>query len=132
MDFLDPSSSGFQAAESLKHFIKEDNLVKFRVAVISTKEMSSRAQKSFSKKDQKFKLKKTILDKECFVEVYDLKRLKDIEQSGDQAEPVVDFLKIGEPIKALPANNRRSADVDSYLCIMPATVLIYKEYGKGY
>ena len=132
LDFLDPSSSGFQAAESLKHFIKEDNLVKFRVAVISTKEMSSRAQKSFSKKDQKFKLKKTILDKECFVEVYDLKRLKDIEQSGDQAEPVdVDFLKIGEPIKALPANIG-DPDVDSYLCIMPATVLsdLYEEYGQ--
>ena len=132
LDHLDPASSGYQTAQSLKHCMGEDNLVRFRIAVLTSKSMSARTQRGLSKKDQKFKLKREIADKECLVEIYDLKRFKDIEESGDVAEPVnVNFDDIGGPLKALPANAGEQL-VDSYLCIMPGETLsnLYDEYGQ--
>ena len=63
----------------------------------------------------------------------DLANNYDVETTtlGEYLNDEVDFLKIGEPIKALPANIG-DPDVDSYLCIMPATILsdLYEEYGQ--
>ena len=132
LDYLEESSEGYQAASSIKMFMNEPNIVKFRVAVLTSKVLSSRAQKDFSKKDQKFKLNRKIIDKECFLEVYDLKRFRDIEVSGEESEPVdVNLIEMGGALKALPANIGEP-EVDSYLCVMPGQILsnLYEEYGQ--
>tara|TARA_B100000989_G_C19531882_1_gene470515 strand:+ start:5753 stop:7909 length:2157 start_codon:yes stop_codon:yes gene_type:complete len=132
LDHLEESSEGYQAASSLKMYMNEPNVVKFRVAVLTSKVLSSRAKKDFSKKDQKFKLNRKIIDKECFLEIYDLKRFRDIEMSGEESEPVdVNLIEMGGALKALPANIGEP-EVDSYLCVMPGKILsnLYEEYGQ--
>ena len=42
LDHLDPASSGYQTAQSLRHCMGEDNLVRFRIAVLTSKSMSAR------------------------------------------------------------------------------------------
>ena len=132
LDHLEESSEGYQAASNIKLYMNEPNIVKFRIAVLTSKVLSSRAQKDFSKKDQKFKLNRKIIDKECFLEVYDLKRFRDIELSGEESEPVnVNLIEMGGALRALPANIGEP-EVDSYLCVMPGKILsnLYEEYGQ--
>jgi hypothetical protein len=66
------------------------------------------------------------------IEIWDLKRLKDLDESfSDYEEFTVDAAALGEPIKVLPANISNTG-VSTYLGIMPATLLsaIYDAFGQ--
>ena len=139
-DHLEKASEGYEAAENINFFFQKDEgnedikILKIRIAVLTSKVLSDRAKKDFSKKDQKFTLKRKIKNKDCFLEVYDLQRFKDIEDSDTVSEPVnVNFLERKQTIKALPANvENNESGIESYLCVMPGKLLseLYDEFGQ--
>jgi len=107
---------------------KKDKIQKFKVAVITDHVMSDRI------KDPR---KLTILDireKESSFEVWDLKRIQQLDTSGNESEPIeIDF---GEYLQSKGletiAAGKKDKLLESYLCILPGQVLwkLFDDYGQ--
>ena len=120
---LEETDPGKSAAESMSIHLEE--VIKFRVIVITNGQLSKRVKKLQSKK---------IRGKETSLEIWDLERLKELEESGSENEPfTVDFKSMCGGLSALSANSSGTkSKINSYMCVMPATVLsdLYNEYGQ--
>ena len=124
IDSLDETDHGRMVADSLKYLIEDAN--KFRIIVLTNNTLSKRIKNI--KIDP-------IMDKTTSLEVWDLQRLQDIEESSSETEPFsVNFkeLCVDGGLNALKATHEADSDVQSYLCVMPANVLsdLYDEYGQ--
>lgn len=121
VDSLEVTDPGSIAAKYINTFV--DEAIKFRVVVFTDQILSARVKSLTIGK---------IRDLETSIEIWDLKRLKDLASSeSDYEEFSVDFLSLGEPVKILPANVSDDG-VSTYLGIMPGTLLssIYDAYGQ--
>ena len=118
---LEVTDPGRVAANYISSCIKD--AIKFRVVVLTDQVLSSRV-KTLSIGDVK--------GLETTIEIWDLKRLKDLDQSvSDHEEFTVDTSLFGQPIKVLPANVSENG-VSTYLGIIPASLLssIYDTFGQ--
>ncbi|NQZ28181.1 MAG: AIPR family protein [Colwellia sp.] len=121
IESLEVTDPGHIAATDIAEYLKD--AIKIRV-VLLTDQLLSDAVKKISID--------SILAKDTSIEIWDLKRLKELEQSdADYEEFTVDVKALGGGIKALPANTLANG-VETYLGIMPGTLLsaIYDEYGQ--
>ena len=121
LNSLEVTDPGRIAAEEINKFFPET--IKFRIVIITDQILSTRVKKFHSD---------NILDKDTSIEVWDLQRLKALDQSeSDHEEFTVDLGSLGEGIKALPANTLENG-VSTYLAIMPGELLsaIYNEFGQ--
>lgn len=121
IDTLEVTDPGRLAANDISEFL--DEVVKFRVIILTDQILSSRVKKLQIGK---------ILGLDTSIGVWDLDRLQKLEQSGaDHEEFTVYANDLGDGIKALPANELENG-VSTYLCIMPGSLLsaIYGEYGQ--
>ena len=136
-EFLDPSDSAVELAQEMTSYLTvqgkegEDGYrqaaIKFRVIVVTDFLLSERVNLN------KLKIEK-IHDKETFFELWDLKRIKNLTQSGSESEPCdVDFSEICSDggLSTLPANIS-SSGFSSYICMMPGEVLwkLYDNFGQ--
>ena len=97
--------------------------IKFKVILV-TDEMLSNRVRSISIDD--------ILDKDTSIEVWDLERVRALEQSENEYEEfTVDAMALGDGIMALPANVAEDGS-GTYLGVMPGHLLsaIFDEYGQ--
>lgn len=118
---LDPTDPGRIAANELIQNL--DQALKFRVVLLTDKQLSARVKA--------LKIN-PILGKDTSIEVWDLQRVKDLDESdGEYEDFIVDFASIGHSIRALPANISEHG-LKTYLAVMPATALsaIYDTYGQ--
>jgi len=118
---LEVTDPGRVAAEEILNYFPET--IKFRIVLITDQLLSTRVKKVEIEK---------ILDKDTSIEIWDLERLRALDQSGsDHEEFTVDLKALGGAIKALPANTLENG-VSTYLAIMPGELLssIYNEFGQ--
>ena len=118
---LEVTDPGRIAAADVKEHLKD--ALKFRVVIFTDQVLSARVKKLAIE---------NILGRHTSIEVWDLERLKALEQSGaDHEEFTVDVKALGGGIKALPANELENG-ISTYLGIMPGTLLsaIYDEFGQ--
>lgn len=121
LESLEVTDPGRIAACDLREHM--DEAIKFRIVFITDETLSARVKKVSIGK---------ILNLDTSVEIWDLERLKDLDQSGtDYEEFTVDALSLGNGIKVLPANISNNG-VSTYLGVMPGQLLsaIYDEYGQ--
>jgi hypothetical protein len=121
IDSLEVTDPGRIAASEIELYLQD--ALKFRVVVFTDQVLSARIKK-VSIDD--------ILGKNTSIEIWDLERLKGLENSGAEYEEfTVDVLKLGGGIRALPANVSEHG-FSTYLGVMPAQLLsaIYDEYGQ--
>ena len=100
-----------------------DEVLKFRVVLISDKVLSSYVKKIEIE---------DILNQSTSIEVWDLERIKLLDRSdADFEEFTVDILQWKEGIKVLPANTSPSG-ISTFLGVMPGVLLshIYHEFGQ--
>lgn len=124
LETLDETDPGRIVAESLSYKIADAN--KIRIIAITNNILSKRIK---SVKIDPIREKNTTL------EVWDLQRIRDIEESSSETEPFnVNFKSLcaSGGLKALKATVEDNADVQSYLCVMPANVLsaLFEEHGQ--
>lgn len=122
IDSLEVTDPGRIAAENIASFLTE--AIKFRIVIYTDQVLSSRVKKISIQK---------ILGKDTSIEIWDLERLKALDQSGSAHEEfIVDLKTLGGGIKVLPANSLENG-VSTYLGIMPGSLLssIYHEYGQS-
>ncbi|RLA41674.1 MAG: hypothetical protein DRR42_24395 [Gammaproteobacteria bacterium] len=118
---LEVTDPGRLAALDLAEYLEE--AIKFRIVVFTDQVLSARVKKLDIG---------SILNRDTSIEIWDLERLKNLDQSGaDHEEFTVDVKSLGGGIKALPANEIEGG-VSTYLGIMPGTLLsaIYDEFGQ--
>ncbi len=118
---LEVTDPGRLAALDLAEYLEE--AIKFRIVVFTDQVLSARVKKLDIG---------SILDRDTSIEIWDLERLKNLDQSGaDHEEFTVDVKSLGGGIKALPANEIEGG-VSTYLGIMPGVLLsaIYDEFGQ--
>ena len=118
---LEVTDPGRMAAEEIIKYYPE--AIKFRIVLVTDEVLSVRVKKVQIEK---------ILDKETTIEIWDLERIKSLDQSSsDHEEFTVDLMALGGSIKALPANTLENG-VSTYLAIMPGNLLsaIYNEFGQ--
>tara|TARA_B110000438_G_scaffold301967_1_gene358275 strand:+ start:1448 stop:3580 length:2133 start_codon:yes stop_codon:yes gene_type:complete len=116
---LDATDPAFEILSSLEMY--SGNIVKFRVVLLT--DLESTASKISIDNIQNLKTS---------IEVWDIKKFKDIEESDSEGVPfTVDFNEMCNGLSALPANFK-GADLDSYLCIVPGEVLskLYEDHGQ--
>lgn len=121
IDSLEVTDPGRIAAVDIAEYLPE--ALKFRVVIYTDQVLSSRVKKVAIG---------NILGKDTSIEIWDLERLKALDQSGsDHEEFTVDLNALGGGIRALPANNLENG-VSTYLGIMPGKLLsaIYDEFGQ--
>ena len=121
IDSLEVTDPGRIAASEIELYLQD--ALKFRVVIFTDQILSTRIKK-VSIDD--------ILGKNTSIEIWDLERLKGLENSGAEYEEfTVDVLKLGGGIRALPANVSEHG-FSTYLGVMPAQLLsaIYDEYGQ--
>jgi len=121
IDSLEVTDPGRVAAADISDFL--DEALKFRVVIFTDQVLSSRVKKLSIP---------SILGRETSIEIWDLERLKNLEQSSsDHEEFTVDVKALGGGIKILPANKLENG-VSTYLGIMPGLLLssIYDEFGQ--
>ena len=136
-DSLDHSDSALELAKDMSSYLipqgkeGEDGYrqaaIKFRVIILTDLLLSERVNLN------KLKIEK-IHGKEAFFEIWDLKRIKNLSQSGAESEPCnVDFSQLCSDggLSTLPANISKSG-FSSYICVMPGTVLwkLYDNFGQ--
>ena len=100
-----------------------EDVLKFRVVLISDKVLSSRIKKIEMD---------NILDYSTSLEIWDLDRIKLLDQSdADFEDFIVDISQWNDGIKLLPANTS-SSGVSTFLGVMPGVLLsqIYNEHGQ--
>ena len=120
-DSLEVTDPGRIAATEIAHYLED--ALKFRVVIFTDQVLSTRVKKVAIE---------NILGRDTSIEIWDLERLKDLDQSGaDYEEFTVDTMALGNGIKALPANESENG-VSTYLGIMPGELLsaIYDEFGQ--
>ena len=118
---LDPTDPGRIAATDVAQHL--DEAIKFRIVLLTDQALSARVRKLSI--DQ-------ILGKETSIEIWDIERIKALDESdGEYEEFSVDLEQFGGAIRALPANLSVSG-FSTYLAVMPASLLssIYDEYGQ--
>ena len=121
IDSLEVTDPGRIAASEIELYLQD--ALKFRVVIFTDQVLSARVKK-LSIDD--------ILGKNTSIEIWDLERLKGLENSGAEYEEfTVDVLKLGGGIRALAANVSEHG-ISTYLGVMPAQLLsaIYDEYGQ--
>lgn len=121
IDSLEVTDPGRVAAPAIGLYL--DSALKFRVVIFTDQVLSARVKKLSIG---------SILDKDTSIEIWDLERLKGLEETdGEYEEFTVDLDKLGGGIRALPANLSEHG-FSTYLAVMPATLLsaIYDEYGQ--
>ena len=121
IDSMEVTDPGRIAASEISEFL--DEAVKFRVVVFTDQILSSRVKK-LSIGD--------ILEKNTSIEIWDLERLKALENSDSEYEEfTVDLKKLGTGIRALPASISEHG-ISTFLGVMPARLLstIYDEFGQ--
>ena len=121
IESLEVTDPGRMAASDIDSFLKE--ALKIRVVVFTDQVLSSRIKKLSIE---------SILEKDTSIEVWDIERLKGLEEADGEYEPfTVDLEAIGGGIRALPANISEHG-FSTYLAVMPAKTLsaIYDEYGQ--
>tara|TARA_X000000950_G_scaffold262538_1_gene333912 strand:- start:1746 stop:3854 length:2109 start_codon:yes stop_codon:yes gene_type:complete len=119
---LEETDDGRVAASSIQNYLEA--VVKFRIVLITNNKLSDRVKKIEID---------AIKEKNTSLEVWDLKRLHDIEESSSQSEPfTVNFKDLCGGLSALEAANNEEAKVKSYLCVMPGNVLskLYDDFGQ--
>tara|TARA_B110000114_G_scaffold170289_1_gene194964 strand:+ start:425 stop:2542 length:2118 start_codon:yes stop_codon:yes gene_type:complete len=118
---LEVTDPGRIAAADIAEHLSE--ALKFRVVIFTDQVLSGRVKKLHIE---------NILGRDTSIEVWDLERLKALDQSGsDHEEFTVDVKALGGGLKALPANELENG-ISTYLAIMPGTLLsaIYDEFGQ--
>lgn len=121
LNSLEVTDPGRLAALDLAEYL--DEAIKFRIVVFTDQVLSARVKKLDIG---------SILNRDTSIEIWDLERLKNLDQSGaDHEEFTVDLKRLGGGIKALPANEMEGG-VSTYLGIMPGSLLsaIYDEFGQ--
>ncbi|MDB4634102.1 AIPR family protein [Rubripirellula sp.] len=124
IDSLEVTDPGWEAASEISEFLGD--AIKFRVVVFTDTVVSSRVKKLTIG---------NILDKETSIEIWDLKRLHDLENSDSEYEEfTVNLNEIEhgtQGIRVLPANASEQG-VSTYLGVMPGNLLsaIYDEFGQ--
>lgn len=118
---LEVTDPGRTAATEIREYL--EGALKFRVVIFTDEVLSTRVKKLSIG---------SILGKDTSIEVWDLARLKGLEESGAEYEEfTVDLEELGGAIRALPANLSEQG-VSTYLAVMPGELLssIYDEYGQ--
>jgi len=118
---LEVTDPGRIAATEIEHYLQD--ALKFRVVVFTDRVLSARVKKVAIE---------NILGKNTSIEIWDLERLKGLEQSDSEYEEfTVDVLGLGGVLRALPANLSEHG-FSTYLAVMPAQLLsaIYDEFGQ--
>lgn len=121
IDSLEVTDPGRMAASDIRQYI--DDALKFRVVIFTDQVLSARVKKLSID---------GILGKDTSVEIWDLERLKGLEETdGEYEEFTVNLNELGGGIRALPANLSEHG-FNTYLAVMPANLLsaIYDEYGQ--
>lgn len=121
LDSLEITDPGRIAADEISHYL--DEALKIRVLIFTDQKLSTRVKKLSIEE---------ILETDTSIEIWDLARLKELSQSGNDFEDfTVDIKALGGELKVLPANNLEDG-VSTYLGIMPGTLLsdIYDEHGQ--
>lgn len=121
IDSLEVTDPGRIAASSISNCLND--ALKFRVVIFTDEILSARVKKVTIE---------NILGKDTSIEIWDLERLKNLDQSGvGYEEFTVDAMALGNGIKALPANETDKG-VNTFIGIMPGELLskIYDEYGQ--
>jgi hypothetical protein len=134
---LDPSDSALELAEEMSSYLNDLGVDgdqgfrpaanKFRVIVLTDYLLSERVD------EKKIKIE-NIHNKKARIEIWDLKRIRDLTLSGTESEPCdVDFSMYcdGDGLPTLPANISES-HISSYICVMPGTVLrdLFENFGQ--
>lgn len=118
---LEVTDPGRIAATDIATYLAE--AIKFRVVIFTDEVLSAKVKKIAIE---------NILNRNTSIEIWDLERLKALDQSGnDHEEFKVDIKAFGGGIKALPANVLENG-VSTYIGIMPGKLLsdIYDEFGQ--
>lgn len=121
IDSLEVTDPGRIAASDISLHLEQ--ALKFRVVVFTDQVLSTRVKKLSVDK---------ILGRDTSIEIWDLERLKALEETdGEYEEFTVDVEELGGGIRALPANISEHG-FSTYLAVMPASLLsaIYDEYGQ--
>ena len=121
LDSLEVTDPGRVAASEIALYLKD--ALKFRVVVLTDQVLSARVKKLSIG---------NILGKGTTIEIWDLERLKGLEDSDSEYEEfTVDVKELGGGIRALPANISEHG-FSTYLAVMPASLLsaIYDEFGQ--
>ena len=137
LESLDDSDPALELAKEMSSYLNDLGIDgeegfrpaahKFRVIVLTDHLLSERVKLG------KLKIE-NIHDKETFFEIWDLKRIRNLSYSGAESEPCdVDFAELCDEggLPTLPANISGSA-INSYICVMPGTVLrdLYDSFGQ--
>lgn len=120
-DALEITDPGHIAAAEIAPYLED--ALKYRVVVFTDQTLSTRVKRLAIE---------SIRGKDTTIEIWDLERLKGLEETdGEYEEFTVDFEKIGGGVRALPANVSEHG-FSTYLAVMPANLLsaIYDEYGQ--
>lgn len=118
---LEVTDPGRQVASNLEPYLEQ--ALKFRVVLLTDRILSARVTKLSIQE---------ILGKGSSIEIWDLERLKHLEESDSEYEEfTVNLEELGGGIRALPANISQEG-VSTYLGIMPGHLLssIYDEFGQ--
>lgn len=121
IESLEVTDPGRIAASDISLYLED--ALKFRVVVFADQVLSARVKKLTID---------SILGKDTSIEIWDLERLKGLEETdGEYEEFTVNLVELGGGIRALPANLSEHGS-DTYLAVMPASLLseIYDEYGQ--
>ena len=118
---LEVTDPGKLAADEISYYLED--AIKIRVVIFTDQQLSTRVKKLAIS---------DILEKDTSIEIWDIERLKELSQSGNDSEEfTVDINALGGELKVLPANDLENG-VSTYLGIMPGTLLsnIYDEFGQ--
>lgn len=121
IESLEVTDPGRIAASDISLYLED--ALKFRIVVFTDQVLSARIKKLSID---------SILGKNTSIEIWDLERLKGLEETdGEYEEFTVNLDEIGGGIRALPANISEHG-FSTYLAVMPASLLsaIYDEYGQ--
>ncbi len=121
MESLEVTDPGRIAASDISLYL--EGALKFRVVIFTDQVLSARVKKLSID---------SILGKDTSIEIWDLERLKGLEETdGEYEEFTVNVDELGGGIRALPANLSEHG-FNTYLAVMPASLLsaIYDEYGQ--
>jgi len=118
---LEITDPGYIALDELNKIFPE--AIKFRIFLITDEILSNRVKKISIEQ---------ILGKDTDLELWDLERIKGLEENDNEFEEfTVDAMELGEGIKALPSNVSKDGS-GTYLGVMPGDLLsaIFKEFGQ--
>lgn len=118
---LEVTDPGRIAASEIREYLED--VLKFRVLILTDRILSSRIKKLQID---------NILGRNTSIEIWDIERLRGLEQSDSEYEPfTVDVDSLGGGIRVLPANLSEHG-VSTYLGVMPGQLLsaIYDEFGQ--